>query len=122
MEDERAKFILEIPALDERRIMLIEYALELAVTKKSLAGHENDGYASRKQYVWAKGELRIEVDLSHTAGGIEHVEVRVYELDALVFQVSAAQRVSQRKRVLQNVSVRRDIRSYWEAIIRYARP
>lgn len=122
MEDERAKFILEIPSLNERRIVLIEYALELAVTKKSLAAQQTDGYAVRKQYVWAKGELRVEVDFSHTEGGIEHVEVRVHELDALVFQVSAVQRVSQRKRVLQNVSVHRDIQSYWEAIIRFAQP
>lgn len=122
MEDDRAKFILDIPALNERRIVLISYALELAVTKKSMVRQETDSYAFRKRYEWAKGELKIEIEFSHTDGGNDHLDLRVYELDWLVFHISAVQRHSQRKRVMARSYVHRDIQSYWEAIIQYAKP
>lgn len=122
MEDDGVKFILEIPSFDERRIMLIECALGLAVTKKCLVRQQTDGFAFRKNYEWGRGEVKIEIAYSNTKEGNEHLDLRVLELDWLVFHVSAVRRVSQRKRVMHRATVHRDTQSYWEAIIRYVQP
>lgn len=122
MEDDRAQFILDASQFDERRRRHIERALELAVTAKSLVQNKADAYAYRKQYDWAKGDLKIEIVLSHHDGGNDHIDIRLWELDMLVFHVSGVQRVNQRKRVMIDAWVHLDIQSYWEATIYHIGP
>jgi hypothetical protein len=122
MEDDRALFILDASQLDERRQRHIERVLEIAVTTRSLVQNQADGYAYRKQYRWAKGELKIEIVLSHHDGGNDHIDIQLWEIDLLVFHVSGVQRVNQRKKVFINAWVHREIRSYWEVSIHHAEP
>lgn len=109
--------------MEERRRKLIGFALERAVTARHLVRHSADGYAYSKRYEWAKGDLKVEVELSHSDGGTDHVDLQVRELGFLVFHVSGVRR-SRPQPSLTRVdhTVHRDIAGYWEATIRHMRP
>lgn len=105
--------------MEERRRKLIGFALERAVTARHLVRHSADGYAYSKRYEWAKGDLKVEVELSHSDGGTDHVDLQVRELGFLVFHVSGVLRMTQRNRSHVDHTVHRDIAGYWEATIRH---
>ena len=105
--------------LDERRALIFERAYALACRDEHLVLRESGSEGAHAVFDRNRGDMRVIVDLTrHDEGDVEEaLDLKIIELDCLVFHVSGRRARAERGRGKVTVTLQKDTSSYWEAIL-----
>lgn len=113
--------MLRHPRLDDRRRDIVERALKAARREEFLSRREVGDRSALVVFDRDRGELRITVSMERHDDGqeAETLALTIRELGQAVFEVEARALRVGHDRVRTVVTVRRDVQSYWEMILRH---